>query len=368
MSPPPPDRASRFGLGNLTSWVTSALLVANLGFVVLLAVFSQLVIGDADWVSVGRRGDPPLLTIGQDLLWKTALVFIALSSIGFTAWIFWAMILPLRRIIRVLRGASPQELRPLLREPSELGEIAREVAASFRHKEILQVEIAVRQELEQELRRSEERLREMSRERERFLQELHDGLIQSIFSLGLKLDDRRESARGREPELEAFLAGITAEINQVLSRLRESIHRAVPFLGQVPSLPEALGRLVAKFDGRGGVKCALAVDEAAVAGLPPEQARELHAIGAECLMNCLRHAAARNVRVSLRGAGSALELVVEDDGRGFDPAMAPAGVGLKSIRQRCAGMGGECAWESAPGQGTRVRVTIPRSPRKVEAA
>jgi two-component system sensor histidine kinase UhpB len=78
----------------------------------------------------------------------------------------------------------------------------------------------------------------------------------------------------------------------------------------------------------------------------------------EGLTNAVRHAKAGTIRVGLGEKGRALEVVVEDDGRGIAPG-APAGYGLRGMQERVQALGGECAVEPAPGGGTRVRIVIP---------
>jgi signal transduction histidine kinase len=82
----------------------------------------------------------------------------------------------------------------------------------------------------------------------------------------------------------------------------------------------------------------------------------------EALVNVTRHAQATEVGVTLVLGPGAVELEVSDDGRGFDPAAPAAGSGLRGVRERCALLGGEVRLESAPGDGTRLRVRLPRAP------
>jgi signal transduction histidine kinase len=81
----------------------------------------------------------------------------------------------------------------------------------------------------------------------------------------------------------------------------------------------------------------------------------------EALSNVSRHAEAATCRVSLYRSGDGAVLEVDDDGRGFDPARAAgAGQGLRNLRERAEALGGRAEIDSTRGQGTRVRVTLPR--------
>ena len=81
----------------------------------------------------------------------------------------------------------------------------------------------------------------------------------------------------------------------------------------------------------------------------------------EALANALRHAGAKEVRVQAKASANALEIVVQDDGRGFDPGSPPAEGkqhGLGNMRHRAQAMGAKLAIESGPGKGTVVRLRV----------
>ncbi len=80
----------------------------------------------------------------------------------------------------------------------------------------------------------------------------------------------------------------------------------------------------------------------------------------EALHNALRHSGASEVSVTLSRARGRVVLEVADDGAGFDPGLAVPGLGLASMRERAAAVGGKLRVSSAPGAGTRVRLTVQR--------
>ena len=96
---------------------------------------------------------------------------------------------------------------------------------------------------------------------------------------------------------------------------------------------------------------------------PPELVTLVSRVVSEALANADAHAHARSVEIRLAEADGRLELAVEDDGRGFDPAAAPGvadgHLGLTVMRERARAYGGDCSVESAPGAGTRIRLRIP---------
>jgi signal transduction histidine kinase len=94
--------------------------------------------------------------------------------------------------------------------------------------------------------------------------------------------------------------------------------------------------------------------------LAPEIEEHLYRLALEALNNALKHAGASRLAVGLAAAGGEFRLTVQDDGVGFDPDVArPGHMGLTTMRERAAAVGGRLAIDSAPGRGTRVEVTVP---------
>jgi signal transduction histidine kinase len=95
--------------------------------------------------------------------------------------------------------------------------------------------------------------------------------------------------------------------------------------------------------------------------LPPEVEQNLYWIAQEALNNALKHAGATSLGVSLRRAGSSLELEIVDDGQGFAPGSTDlaGGIGLESVRERTQQIRGKLDIYSEPGQGTRLRIELP---------
>jgi signal transduction histidine kinase len=106
---------------------------------------------------------------------------------------------------------------------------------------------------------------------------------------------------------------------------------------------------------------AIAEVDPAVAADLGGRAADVIQLAREALSNVSRHAQAVTCRVSLYRDEHGGVLEIDDDGRGFDPARPPGtGQGLRNLRERAEGLGGRAEIDSTPGQGTRVRVTIPR--------
>ena len=94
--------------------------------------------------------------------------------------------------------------------------------------------------------------------------------------------------------------------------------------------------------------------------LGPEAEEQLYRLGQEALANVVKHAGASTATVRIAATGDTVEIEVNDDGRGFDPAaVGPDHFGLRSMRGRIADLGGRLEVTSAPGRGTALRVDVP---------
>ncbi|MBI4260493.1 MAG: GAF domain-containing sensor histidine kinase, partial [Actinobacteria bacterium] len=194
-------------------------------------------------------------------------------------------------------------------------------------------------------------------DRERIAKELHDGVIQSLFAVGMSLqgtagllDD--EAMAGR-------IESAVEEIDHVVRDLRNYIFGLRPGILADRQLDQALRRLAEDFQERSSVAIAVEVD-ARVAAELSSRAGDVVQLAREALSNVGRHAAASTCRLSLHREDSVAVLEVDDDGTGFDPArVRGGGQGLRNLRERAASLGGSVDVRSAPGEGTTVRIAIP---------
>ncbi|MQS14642.1 GAF domain-containing sensor histidine kinase [Streptomyces kaniharaensis] len=208
-----------------------------------------------------------------------------------------------------------------------------------------------------------ERSRELTLagERARIAHDLHDAVSQKLFSLRLtakaaaKLVDR-DPARAR-----AELAEVARLAAEAADELRAVVVELRPAALEEDGLSATLASQVQVLDRAHTADVAFAAD--GVRALPPAQEAALLRVAQEALHNALRHSGARRVTVTLLGTPArGAVLRVHDDGRGFDPeSVRRAGkhLGLASMRDRAAAVGGTLTLESAPGRGTLVEMEVP---------
>ena len=195
-------------------------------------------------------------------------------------------------------------------------------------------------------------------DRERIAKELHDGVIQALFAVGLGLQGSAMLAR--DADLQRRIGGAVEELDRVIGDLRNYIFGLRPGILADRQLDQALRRLGEELEQKTGVVTVVEVDPAAAAALA-EAAAEVVQLAREALANVSRHAQATTCRMSLYRDGAAVVLEVDDDGQGFDPVLTrPSGQGLRNLGARAAALGGQVEIDSRSGEGTRVRVQLTR--------
>jgi signal transduction histidine kinase len=197
-------------------------------------------------------------------------------------------------------------------------------------------------------------------ERNRLARELHDSVTHSLFSMSLisqalptLLDRDIVRARERIDRLNELGRGALAEMRALIFELR-------PAALEEQGLAVALTRHTAAFESREGIAVDLTIDGECRLPIPIEEAA--FRVAQEALNNVAKHARATHVSVRLTMTADELDLMVQDDGAGFDTSMQPGEqrtLGLTSMRERATLLGGDCTIGSAPAEGTTVLLRLP---------
>ncbi len=185
-------------------------------------------------------------------------------------------------------------------------------------------------------------------ERAQLARELHDGLAQDLAVLRLRLSD----ATG-----DGYEHGLA---DRALSEARYAITILRGQTVAPDDFVEALRRQSDDLADRFGVPVEV-TQEAELTAIPAPAQVAILRISREAITNAGKHAAPSLVRLSLRQRDSVLELDIQDDGRGFDPAQParPGAFGLRGMIERAQLLGGTLTIDSAPGQGTTIRARLP---------
>ena len=196
-------------------------------------------------------------------------------------------------------------------------------------------------------------------ERRRIARDLHDEIGQSLTSLvfGLKSINPADLPQ----ELHERIGTLRGVAGSTLNEIRRLAHGLRPSVLDDVGLLAALERFTSDLERAYGINVELSSNLGA-GRLPDELETTLYRIVQESLTNVAKHAEASLAEVTLRCEELRVDLVVSDDGRGFDPAVLDsAGFGLSGMRERAALFGGALEVESAVGAGTTIRVTLPLS-------
>lgn len=193
------------------------------------------------------------------------------------------------------------------------------------------------------------------RERSALAEALHDHALQNLLAARHELEEVSE--RHSHPAL----ARAESALAETVSQLRDAVFELHPFVLAEAGLEEALRSTAENVASRAGFQ--LELDLRYRDRHPHEQL--LFSAGRELLANIVRHAGASRVAVRLGSSDNEVALVVEDDGKGFDPEvlsgrLANGHVGLASQRVRVEAAGGSMTLSTAPGRGTIAAVRLPR--------
>ncbi len=232
---------------------------------------------------------------------------------------------------------------------------------------ILFVEIITEKVLTQaELQASRERLEMLSREliatqeseRRHLARELHDEIGQTL--TGIKLNLRALQQPTQAAKSEALVQDMIGLVDQTLQQVRSLALDLRPSMLDDIGLVAALRWCLDRQAQRAGFGIQFQAEPPDIS-TSPEIATACFRVAQESLTNIARHAQARQVRVELHQQDTQLELLITDNGVGFDVGAAHgASTGLLGMRERVALVGGQLKIESAPSQGTTIRARFPR--------
>jgi two-component system sensor histidine kinase DevS len=197
-------------------------------------------------------------------------------------------------------------------------------------------------------------------ERERIGMDLHDGAIQSLYAVVLRLDDCAERLSERPDEVRDGLEKAMDDLNKVIQDIRSYIFDLRPEVSH-GDLVSALEDLVEGVRVNALINAELDVEGDFNGAVTEDQAASLFRIAQEALGNVSRHSQATSLRVRLTALAHSMLVEIADDGVGFDPlAERPLDRrGLRNMEERARSLGARLSLDSAPGRGTRVSVELP---------
>jgi signal transduction histidine kinase len=203
-------------------------------------------------------------------------------------------------------------------------------------------------------------------ERARVARELHDGVIQALVGLEMRMDALKRQETNHEGSWVAELDRIQVLLRKEVLNLRELMQQTKPLDLGPKQLLDFMAYSVDKFRRDTGIaaKFSSAFEEVR---LPARVCNEVARILQEALVNVRKHSQAENVLVRFASMNGRWKLTVDDDGKGFDfsgrltqPELDAARLGPVVIKERVRAIGGELTVESASGRGARLEITFPQ--------
>lgn len=223
-------------------------------------------------------------------------------------------------------------------------------------------DITERKHMEEALRQRERDLRAAIEERERISQDLHDGILQSLFAVGLTLETTKSMMSPRERKTSGpALNQAIDQLNRVMHEVRNFIAGLGSDLLQGKDLPTALHHMLESLTKNHSTRVRLKIEDHAAQALSAEQSLHLLLVIQEAVSNCIRHGQAQEAIVSLKMLKQGIRLSVRDNGCGFNPNIAKGtGHGLINMAARAQKIGGRFTLSSTVNEGTRVVLDLPK--------
>lgn len=193
-------------------------------------------------------------------------------------------------------------------------------------------------------------------ERERIGMELHDGVIQSLYAIGMRLQLMRASRKTNPDDL----LPVMQSLNLIIEDIRHYINNLKTKSFEKKTITECLEQMVARLHIPREIRIDIDAPDGDIPFVPSTY-EALCQMANEALSNIVRHADATEVRLYARQFNSLFELEIRDNGRGFNlqKTASQPGLGLRNIQQRARLHGGTVRIESEPGKGTLIVLSLP---------
>ncbi|HUG83298.1 MAG TPA: sensor histidine kinase, partial [Euzebya sp.] len=196
-------------------------------------------------------------------------------------------------------------------------------------------------------------------ERERISRDLHDGVIQSLFSIGMSLEGARPLVRSDPGRIEERLDRAVEQLDATIRDIRNTIFTLRPTTASELGLERGLVELAREYEVNAILRPVLTVHGPLDRQVPVEVVPDVLHIVREALSNAAKHARATQVAVEAVVEDEVLVLSVSDRGAGFVVGSVQPGHGLTNIAERAAILEADLDLSSAPGEGTTVSLRVP---------
>jgi signal transduction histidine kinase len=293
-------------------------------------------------LTVYQKATVGLLLLGAVLLWVVALLAI---------------------LSRRMPDGETATRSPWQRSRAEMGSLEHLAKTSAAQRQALDHERDNRRRAEQDAELKQGLLNRSLEERIGLGRDLHDGIIQSLYAVGLTLESVRSLVQTNPAEADRRLEQCRENLNGTIRDVRHYIGGLAPDSLRRAGFTQALEALFTELGASRDVNFDLKVDDEATALLTPEQSTEALQIAREAVSNALRHGGASLITLRLHKSDREVCLLVQDNGTGFDASQRrDGGHGLTNMQARAQRVGASTTVTSKPGEGTRVVVMLTTNP------
>ena len=195
-------------------------------------------------------------------------------------------------------------------------------------------------------------------ERKRLAREIHDGIGPTLSTLKMNLAHMEGDISGPEANLTEKFKKSYQMIDEVADDLRSISHNLMPKVLSDFGLVAALETLCEKIDATKSIKVVF-IHNGIDKRLSEAVELGLYRISQELINNTLKYAEAKKINLQLLKRDGSLQLMYEDDGKGFYPDLISSGIGLTNIENRTKALAGEVILDSQPGRGMTATIEIP---------
>lgn len=244
----------------------------------------------------------------------------------------------------------------------EMGSLEQLARTSVAQGSALAEERGARLRTEQDLLLNQRLLNQSLEQKINLGRDLHDGLIQSLYAVGLTLESIRPLLNQNPAEADHRLTQCLENLNAAIRNVRGYITGLAPENLQRIGFAAAVELFFRELRGNRDAALNLKVDDDAAASLTPAQTNEVLQVTREAISNSFRHGQATQLTIRLHKTDREVGLLVQDNGRGFDASERDRdGHGLGNMQARATQAGGTLRIDSRRSDGTRVVMTLPAS-------
>jgi signal transduction histidine kinase len=258
------------------------------------------------------------------------------------------------------RQGSADTGTPWSAAKADMNSLAQLARTSIAQDSALAHERSNRRRIEKDLSMHQQLQNQALEEKIRLGRDLHDGVIQSLYAVGLTIEAVRPMLARDPAKAEQRLKDCLESLNRTIRKVREYITGLSPESLRRMSFAETVRLFLDELRATRNVQLDMIVDEDAAVALTPGQTTEALQVTHEAISNALRHGQAATITVRLHKGENEIGLLVRDDGIGFErDKLASEGHGLDNMQARAAGAGATLRIDSLPGCGTRIVMTFP---------